>query len=151
MLLWIHRLGLRIPRQISSTTCFWKLSAKYRTCVGLLTIYSAKKKIIKKKGCFATNHGVSTRWFSWFESEDYVGVVVGTCSSNFGVTFVKNPPRPWSARKVSRDMHWKIMSVRICLENVGQLCKSQETSSAARGQEQRSSLAHSPNNKSKWG
>ncbi len=76
-------------------------------------------------------------------------MLVGTCSSNF----VKNPPRPWSARpwsarKVPGDVHWKIMSVKICLETVGRLFKSQETSSAARGQEQRSSLAHSSNNRS---
>jgi len=75
-------------------------------------------------------------------------VVVGTCSSIFGVTLVKNPPQPWSDRKVSRDVHWKIMSVKICLENVGRLFKSQETSSAARGQEKRSSLAHGSNNRS---
>jgi hypothetical protein len=74
-------------------------------------------------------------------------VVVGTCSSNLGVTFIKNPPQPWSAPKVSGDVRWKIMSVTICLENVGWLFKSQETSSAARGQEQRSSLAHGSNNR----
>jgi hypothetical protein len=75
-------------------------------------------------------------------------VVVGTCSSNLGMTFITNPPQPWSAPKVSQNMCCKIMSVKICLENVGRLFKSRETSSAARGEEQRSSLAHGSNNRS---